>query len=179
MIDPAEGPVAEQLRAATGGDGVRASFETSATISSVEAAIGATAKHGTIMLLASPRQPLPPILGLALARELEVRTTYAYRGDFPAVLAALAAGAYPTDGWVVTAGLTEIDGGPGRASRRAPAQGLGRPRPLRPTSRCLLRLRDRRVVTGCRFRAWVSPPFTSTPTTCRSRGWNGRGARRS
>jgi (R,R)-butanediol dehydrogenase / meso-butanediol dehydrogenase / diacetyl reductase len=110
VIDPAEGPVAEQLRAATGGDGVRASFETSATISSVEAAIGATAKHGTIMLLASPRQPLPPILGLALARELEVRTTYAYCGDFPAVLAALAGGAYPTDGWVVTAGLTEIDG---------------------------------------------------------------------
>jgi (R,R)-butanediol dehydrogenase / meso-butanediol dehydrogenase / diacetyl reductase len=110
VIDPTDGRVADQLRASTGGDGVHACFETSATILSLEAAIDATAKHGMIMLLASPRQPLPPILGLVLAKELEVKTTYAYRGDFPAVLAAIASGGYPTDGWVVTAGLTEIDG---------------------------------------------------------------------
>ena len=69
----------------------------------------ATTKHGTVMLLASPRRPLPPILGLALAKELDVRTTYAYRGDFPRVLDAIATGAYRIDEWVVTAGLTEVN----------------------------------------------------------------------
>ena len=110
VIDPADGSIADQLRSTTRGDGVDACFETSATVSSLGAAIAATAKHGIIVLVASPRQPLPPILGLALAKELEVRTTYAYHGDFPAVLAAIAGGQYPTDGWVVTAGMTEIDG---------------------------------------------------------------------
>jgi (R,R)-butanediol dehydrogenase/meso-butanediol dehydrogenase/diacetyl reductase len=108
VIDPASGPVADQLRDATGGTGVQTSFETSATTASIEAALGATAKHGVVTLLASPRQPLPPILGLALAKELEVRTTYAYHGDFAHVLAAIASGGYPIDGWVVTTGMSKI-----------------------------------------------------------------------
>jgi (R,R)-butanediol dehydrogenase / meso-butanediol dehydrogenase / diacetyl reductase len=109
VIDPADGPVDHQLRGSVGGGGVRGCFETSATVASLEAAIGATAKHGTVMLLASPRQPLPPILGLALAKELEVRTSYGYRGDFPEVLDAIASDAYRIDEWTVTAGLTQIN----------------------------------------------------------------------
>ena len=109
VIDPADGPVDKQLRELVGEGGVRGCFETSANVASLEAAIGATSKHGTVMLLASPRQPLPPILGVALAKELEVRTTYGYRGDFPAVLGAIATGAYRIDEWTVTAGLTEIN----------------------------------------------------------------------
>lgn len=108
VIDPAGGPVADQLGDVTGGTGVQTSFETSATIASIEAALGATIKQGVVMLVASPRQPLPPILGLALAKELEIRTTYAYHGDFAAVLAAIAGGGYSIDGWVVTVGMSQI-----------------------------------------------------------------------
>jgi (R,R)-butanediol dehydrogenase/meso-butanediol dehydrogenase/diacetyl reductase len=108
-IDPGIGPVDEQVRGFVGERGVDACFETSATVGSLEAAMRATTKHGTVMLLASPRRPLPPILGLALAKELDVRTTYAYRGDFPRVLDAIATGAYRIDEWVVTAGLTEVN----------------------------------------------------------------------
>ncbi|MGD9797299.1 MAG: zinc-binding dehydrogenase, partial [Acidimicrobiia bacterium] len=108
-LDPADGPVPEQLRAFTGGRGVDVCFETSAVVASLENALGATAKHGVVMLLASPRQPLPAVLGLALAKELDLRTTYAYRGEFPAVLEAIAAGGFPFDGWVTTMPLSRID----------------------------------------------------------------------
>ena len=107
-IDPGEGPVAAALQDMTGGRGVDVSFETSATVAAIEAALGATTKQGTVMLVASPRQPLPPVLGLALARELVIRTSYAYHGEFPAVLEALAADRLPIDGWVEAAPLTEL-----------------------------------------------------------------------
>jgi len=108
VLDPSDGPIDDQLRASTGGEGVHASFETSAVVESFEAALRSTLKHGTVMVLASPRQPLPPILGVALAKELDIATSCAYCGDFPRVLEAIVAGQYPTEGWVVTAPLTEI-----------------------------------------------------------------------
>jgi (R,R)-butanediol dehydrogenase / meso-butanediol dehydrogenase / diacetyl reductase len=108
-IDPATGPVADQLRDHTGGRGVDVCFETSAVVASLENALGATAKHGVIMLLASFRQPVPPVLGQALAKEIDIRTTYAYRGEFPAVIDSVAAGDFPFDGWVTTMGMSRLD----------------------------------------------------------------------
>jgi len=107
-VDPEVAPLHEQLRD-LGSAGVDACFETSGTVASLEAAFGASAKHGQIVLLASPRQPLPPILGQALVKELKLITAYGYHGDFPPVLDAIATGGYPMEEWVVTAGLTEID----------------------------------------------------------------------
>jgi (R,R)-butanediol dehydrogenase / meso-butanediol dehydrogenase / diacetyl reductase len=107
-LDPADGPVGAQVRDYTGGRGVDVCFETSAVVASLQAALEATAPHGVVMLLASPRQPLPPILGRALAKELDIRTTYAYHGDFPAVLEALAAGSYPLQEWVTIRPMSEI-----------------------------------------------------------------------
>jgi (R,R)-butanediol dehydrogenase / meso-butanediol dehydrogenase / diacetyl reductase len=106
VLDPADGPLEDQLRSS---DQLHACFETSATVSGLEAALGATAKHGTVMLLASVRELLPPILGLALAKELDLRTSYAYAGDFPAVLEAIALGGYPMDGWVQSAPMSQMD----------------------------------------------------------------------
>lgn len=108
-LDPAAAPVADQLRAHTGGRGPDVCFETSAVVASIENALAATAKHGTIVLLASPRQPLPAVLGQALAKELTIRTTYAYHGEYPAVIEAVAAGGYPFDGWVTTLPMTRLD----------------------------------------------------------------------
>ncbi|HEY2332967.1 MAG TPA: alcohol dehydrogenase catalytic domain-containing protein [Acidimicrobiales bacterium] len=108
VLDPAEGPVAGQLLDATAGRGVDRCFETSASVVSLESALAATAKHGVVMLLASPRQPLPPVLGLALAKELDIRTTYGYHGDFPVVIDAVAAGLVPFDGWVTTMPMSRL-----------------------------------------------------------------------
>jgi (R,R)-butanediol dehydrogenase/meso-butanediol dehydrogenase/diacetyl reductase len=107
-IDPDAAPLHDQLRD-LGVAGVDACFETSGAVASVEAAFGASSKHGRIVLLASPRQPLPPILGQALAKELTLTTSYGYHGDFVPVLEAIAGGGYPMEEWVVTAGLSEID----------------------------------------------------------------------
>lgn len=107
-IDPTSDEPAGRLLDLTAGAGVSVCFETSAAISSFEVALAASAKHGVVMLLASPRQPLPPVLGKALARELEIRTSYAYHDDFPAVLEALSQGKIPLNGWVTTAGLSSL-----------------------------------------------------------------------
>lgn len=107
-VDPGDGPVSAALRDLTGGRGVDICFETSATVAGIETALGATAKHGTVMLLASPRQPLPPVLGVALAGELVIRTSYAYHDVFPAVLDALASDRLPIAGWVETAPLSDL-----------------------------------------------------------------------
>jgi threonine dehydrogenase-like Zn-dependent dehydrogenase len=108
VLDPAEASVVDQLVVATGGRGVDVCFETSAVVASLQNALGATAKHGVVMLLASPRQPLPAILGQALAKELEIRTTYGYHGDFPPVIRALADGAFPFGGWVTTMPMSRV-----------------------------------------------------------------------
>jgi (R,R)-butanediol dehydrogenase/meso-butanediol dehydrogenase/diacetyl reductase len=108
-VDPGSGPVASQVLQMTGGRGVDVCFETSAVVASLEAALGATAKHGVVMMLASPRAPLPAVLGQALARELEIRTSYAYHNVFPKVIEAITAGLYPMEGWVTVSPLSELD----------------------------------------------------------------------
>jgi (R,R)-butanediol dehydrogenase/meso-butanediol dehydrogenase/diacetyl reductase len=107
-LDPAEGPVEAALRDATSGSGFDVCFETSGTVAGLATALAATAKRGSVVLLASPRHPLPPILGTALSREIVIRTSYAYAGVFPAVLDALAAGLIPLEGWVTTAPLSRL-----------------------------------------------------------------------
>ncbi|MDE3204987.1 MAG: alcohol dehydrogenase catalytic domain-containing protein [Acidobacteriota bacterium] len=108
VLDPSSGDAVDRLLELTSGAGVDVCFETSAAVASYEVAVSSTAKHGVVMLLASPRLPLPPVLGKALARELEIRTSYAYHGDFPAVLDALSRALIPLDGWVTTAGLSSL-----------------------------------------------------------------------
>ncbi len=46
--------------------------------------------------------------GVLLARQNDVRTSYASCGQFESVMGDIAAGAFPTDGWVSAAGLNSL-----------------------------------------------------------------------
>ena len=107
-IDPQLAPLPDQISDRIGKQDVDICFETSGETASFANALAATSRHGAIVVVASPRQPLPPILGQALAKELEIRTTYAYHGESPTVLDAMAGGHYPLEGWVTTRPMTHL-----------------------------------------------------------------------
>jgi (R,R)-butanediol dehydrogenase/meso-butanediol dehydrogenase/diacetyl reductase len=110
-LDPtAEGvDVGAEVRDRTAGRGADVSFDTAGGPATFASAVATTARHGTVHVVAAPPRPEPlPALRALLAGEIDVRTSYAYCGDFPAVIEQVAAGAYPLDGWVSTMPLTRI-----------------------------------------------------------------------
>lgn len=119
-VDPAVGDPGDQIAARTGGRGADVTFDAAVASTSFATAATTTAKGGVLVMLGTPRNPAAPVFGPLLSREITVRTTYAYRGEFPAVIEAVAAGTYPFDGWVETrpmsglvAALDELHGGRG------------------------------------------------------------------
>ena len=103
-LDPAAGSLLEQLD----GRHVDITFETAAAPASLRNALHVTKPQGLVMLVAAPRDPFPPVLNLALIKELEIRASFAYRGEFPEVIDAIAAGTYQLDTWVTTQPMTEL-----------------------------------------------------------------------
>ncbi len=76
---------------------------------SFSTAVECTGRLGTVVVMASPRNPAASgVLTLLLARQIDVRTSFAYCGEFPSVIQAVASGTYPLDGWVSTGGLAAL-----------------------------------------------------------------------
>jgi len=93
----------------TGGRRADVSFDTAGGSTTFRSAVATTRSHGTVALVASPRAPMAsPVLTELLSREIDVRASYAYCGDFPSVIEQVVAGAYPLDGWVSTMPLTDV-----------------------------------------------------------------------
>ena len=107
-IDPLAADTVEQLRAATAGRGADVCFETAGAPTTFAAAVSSTAKRGEVILLTSGRHEVIAPLGSLMAAELTVKASYAYRDDFPTVLALMEAGAYPIDSWVSTRPLGQL-----------------------------------------------------------------------
>jgi (R,R)-butanediol dehydrogenase/meso-butanediol dehydrogenase/diacetyl reductase len=107
-VDPAAGAPSEQLRDATGGQGVDVAFETAGAPTSFTDAVASTAKQGTIVVVASGRHSVVAPLAELVRSELTVRTTYASCGEFHSVLKGLQSGAFPLDGWVSTLALDDL-----------------------------------------------------------------------
>jgi threonine dehydrogenase-like Zn-dependent dehydrogenase len=84
------------------------SFDTAGAPMSFTTAVQTTAKLGRIMLMATPRAPIGSALGPLMAREIEVRSSFAYCDDFPPVIEAVADGRFPLDSWVSTMTLTDL-----------------------------------------------------------------------
>jgi len=103
-IDPGAGSLTDQLE----GRAVDVTFETAAAVASFRSALAVTRPHGLIVLVAAPREPLPPVLNLAMLKELEIRATFGYRGEYPAVIDAIASGTYDLDAWVETRPMSEL-----------------------------------------------------------------------
>jgi (R,R)-butanediol dehydrogenase/meso-butanediol dehydrogenase/diacetyl reductase len=108
VVDPAAGEPAEQIRSLTDGTGVPVSFETAGAPTTFLAAVDATAKGGTVVIVASSLAPVEAPLGRLVANEISLRSSYAYCNDFPAVIESMGRGDYPTEGWVSTIGLGDL-----------------------------------------------------------------------
>ncbi len=107
-VDPSSVDIGEALRQLLDGRDPDVSFETAGAAASFAAAVGTTAKGGTLALVASPRQDIGRTLSTLLARELQVTTSLAYCGDFAPTIEAMAGGAYPLEGWVTTMPLGRV-----------------------------------------------------------------------
>jgi (R,R)-butanediol dehydrogenase/meso-butanediol dehydrogenase/diacetyl reductase len=108
VIDPSSTDPAEQLRELTAGRGADVCFETAGAPTSFGSAVASTSKHGEVVLLTSGRHEVIAPLGALMTGEITLKTSYAYRDDFGAVLELMAAGAYPIDSWVSTRPLSRL-----------------------------------------------------------------------
>jgi len=106
-LDPGAGPVDVQVRDVLGG-GADISFDAAGARVTLASAVSTTRKGGTVVLVASSRQPIELLVGPILAAELTLVSSWCYRGDFTPVLEGLAQGAYPVDGWVDTLPLDRL-----------------------------------------------------------------------
>jgi (R,R)-butanediol dehydrogenase/meso-butanediol dehydrogenase/diacetyl reductase len=100
VLDPMAHDPAAQVREATAGRGVSIAFETAGAPTTFLAAVSSTAKHGQVVLLTSGRSEVVAPLGQLMASEITLVTSFASNHEFGAVIALMAEGAYPLDGWV-------------------------------------------------------------------------------
>jgi (R,R)-butanediol dehydrogenase / meso-butanediol dehydrogenase / diacetyl reductase len=100
ILNPAEGDVIGAIRDLTGGRGADASIDAAGVPAAFAAALGGTAVDGTCVVVAIHTRPLeiPPMQ--MLMAEVHVTGVALSCNAFPAVIAEMAAGAYPQEGWV-------------------------------------------------------------------------------
>jgi (R,R)-butanediol dehydrogenase/meso-butanediol dehydrogenase/diacetyl reductase len=99
VIEPAAAE--ERLRGLTGGYGADISFDTAGTAGSFGQAMAGTAKQGLVMLVATYGAPVTFNPNDLVLTERRISSSCGYTGaDFDAVIEQIAAGNYPTDGWV-------------------------------------------------------------------------------
>ncbi|MGH8262448.1 MAG: 2,3-butanediol dehydrogenase [Steroidobacterales bacterium] len=102
LLDPTAIDVAGAIRDLTGGKGAHASVDAAGVPAAFHAAIHGTAIDGTAVVVAIHHQPLviPPFD--ILMPEVHITGVAMFCNTFPKVIAEMAAGAYPTAGWVET-----------------------------------------------------------------------------
>jgi (R,R)-butanediol dehydrogenase/meso-butanediol dehydrogenase/diacetyl reductase len=102
-LDPREADVVQVVRERTAGRGAAASFDAAGAPGVLDAAMRSTRRDGTVVMVAVPLGPVE--LASAALRRTEAHLTAsvsASADDFQAVIAAMARGGYPIDGWVTT-----------------------------------------------------------------------------
>jgi (R,R)-butanediol dehydrogenase/meso-butanediol dehydrogenase/diacetyl reductase len=102
VLDPTSVNVVEAVRELTGGRGADASIEAAGAGASFKAAVASTASLGTLVVVAMHMEPVQFHPIMLLAGEVNITGSRTYCNDYPAVIAAMARGAYPLDGWVST-----------------------------------------------------------------------------
>ena len=112
VLDPIETDVVEAIFALTGGRGVAASIDAAGVPQALHAALAGTAIDGTTVVVAVPGGPVE--LPVRLLRRAEVWLTTSAGStadDFRETIAGMAAGDYPSDGWVETLPFADIADG--------------------------------------------------------------------
>ena len=102
MLDPRDTDVVVALRDFTGGRGVDASVDAAGVPAAFQAALRGTAVDGNVVVVAIHTQPLQIHPMEILMSEARITGVALSCGAFPSVIAEMAAGAYPADGWVET-----------------------------------------------------------------------------
>jgi (R,R)-butanediol dehydrogenase/meso-butanediol dehydrogenase/diacetyl reductase len=100
VLDPRDADVVSALRDLTGGRGVDASVDAAGVPAAFQAALRATAVDGNVVVVAIHTQPLQIHPMEILMSEARITGVALSCGAFPSVIAEMAAGAYPPDGWV-------------------------------------------------------------------------------
>ena len=102
VLDPARVNVVEAVRDLTGGNGAQASIDAAGAGASFKAAVASTAPLGTVVVVAMHMEPVEFHPIILLAGEVNITGSRTYCNDYPAVIASMARGAYPLNGWVST-----------------------------------------------------------------------------
>ena len=100
VLDPATTDVVADVREHTGGAGARVVIDAAGVPASFTAALGVAAPRGRVVTVAAYMEPVPYNPTEVMMREREIVSSFSYNGEFDAVIEHMAAGRYPTDGWV-------------------------------------------------------------------------------
>ncbi|HZF25520.1 MAG TPA: 2,3-butanediol dehydrogenase [Steroidobacteraceae bacterium] len=102
ILDPRDTNVVSAIRDLTDGRGVDASVEAAGVPAAFQAALRGTAVDGNVVVVAIHTQPLQIHPMEILMSEARITGVALSCGAFPQVITEMAAGAYPSDGWVET-----------------------------------------------------------------------------
>jgi (R,R)-butanediol dehydrogenase/meso-butanediol dehydrogenase/diacetyl reductase len=108
VLDPLQTDVVGTILEKTGGKGVDVAFEAAGAPAGFTAALGATARQGRVVIVALHEQPVAFSPLHLIFTEQTLTGALAYAHDYAPVLQRMAAGAYPTRGWVDTIALDEV-----------------------------------------------------------------------
>jgi (R,R)-butanediol dehydrogenase / meso-butanediol dehydrogenase / diacetyl reductase len=100
VLDPAATDVVEDVREHTRGAGARVVVDAAGVPASFTAALAVAGTRGRVVTVAAYMEPVAYNPTDVMMRELEIVSSFSYNGEFDAVIAQMAAGRYPTDGWV-------------------------------------------------------------------------------
>jgi (R,R)-butanediol dehydrogenase/meso-butanediol dehydrogenase/diacetyl reductase len=104
VLDPATDNAVAAARDLTGGLGAAGALDAAGAAAALKAAVAGTRPDGTVVVVAHHHgRTLPLTSNHLIFNEVRITGSATYGADeFPAVLAAMAAGDYPLDGWVTT-----------------------------------------------------------------------------
>jgi (R,R)-butanediol dehydrogenase/meso-butanediol dehydrogenase/diacetyl reductase len=108
VLDPADGDVVSAIKDLTGGRGADASIDAAGVPAAFAAALRGTAVDGTCVVVAIHTRPLEIHPMEILMAEVHVTGVALSCNAFPAVIAEMARGAYPQEGWVETIGFDSL-----------------------------------------------------------------------
>ena len=100
ILDPREANVVSAIRDLTGGRGAHASIDAAGVPAAFRAALDGTAVDGNVVVVAIHTRPLEIDPMQILMSEARITGVALSCGAFPSVIAEMAAGAYPLEGWV-------------------------------------------------------------------------------
>ena len=100
VLDPRAVNVVSAIRDFTGGRGVHASIDAAGVPAAFHAALQGTAVDGNVVVVAIHTRPIEIDPMEILMSEARITGVALSCGAFPSVIAEMAAGAYPTKGWV-------------------------------------------------------------------------------